>query len=133
MANRNVVEIEKLSVAHAALSSAPLSGAALLHDPAHNKGTAFSLEERRRLGLEGLLPHAVEPLERQVERVLSHLEGLEDDLARYVYLIDLEARSETVFYKTVMSDPKRFIPVLYDPTVADACLQFGNLYRRARG
>ncbi|CAB3807501.1 NAD-dependent malic enzyme [Paraburkholderia ultramafica] len=133
MANRNVVETETLSVATAAPVCAPLTGAALLHDPTHNKGTAFSREERRRLGLEGLLPHAVEPLERQVERVLSHLDGLEDDLARYVYLIDLEARNETVFYRTIMSNPKRFIPVLYDPTVADACLQFGNLYRRARG
>jgi malate dehydrogenase (oxaloacetate-decarboxylating)(NADP+) len=131
MANRNVVETQKLSVAHAA--GVPATGVALLHDPSHNKGTAFSREERRRLGLEGLLPHAVEPLERQVERVLAHLDGLEDDLARYVYLIDLEARNETVFYQTIMSNPKRFIPVLYDPTVADACLQFGNLYRRARG
>ncbi|EUC12395.1 NAD-dependent malic enzyme [Paraburkholderia hospita] len=133
MANRNVVETEMRSVELAALSSAPLTGAALLHDPACNRGTAFSLEERRLFGLEGLLPHAVETLERQVARVLSHLDGLEDDLARYVYLIDLEARNETVFYKTIMSDPKRFIPVLYDPTVADACLQFGNIYRRARG
>lgn len=133
MANRNVVETEQRSVGLAALSSAPLTGAALLHDPACNRGTAFSREERRLFGLEGLLPHAVEPLERQVARVLSHLDGLEDDLARYVYLIDLEARNETVFYKTIMSNPKRFIPVLYDPTVADACLQFGNIYRRARG
>ncbi|WP_114814387.1 NAD-dependent malic enzyme [Paraburkholderia kururiensis] len=129
MAITNAAEAKKLNVRVAA----PLTGAALLHDPAKNKGSAYTREERRQLGLEGLLPHAVESLDRQVERVLSHLDSLDDDLARYVYLIDLEARNETVFYKTIMSDPKRFIPILYDPTVADACLAFGNLYRRARG
>lgn len=129
MATPNTIETRKLSVRPAA----SLSGAALLHDPARNKGSAFSRDERRKLGLEGLLPHTVESLDRQVERVMSHLDSLTDDLARYVYLIDLEARNETVFYRTIMSDPKRFIPILYDPTVADACLEFGNLYRRARG
>src|SRR5471032_1733133 len=129
MVTSNVIENKKTTVRPVA----PLAGAALLHDPALNKGSAFSRDERHRLGLEGMLPHAVEPLERQVERVMSHLDALSDDLARYVYLIDLEARNETVFFKTIMSDPKRFIPILYDPTVADACLEFGNLYRRARG
>ncbi|MGF6920649.1 NAD-dependent malic enzyme [Paraburkholderia sp. 40] len=129
MSTSHTIENKKLAFRPVA----PLTGAALLHEPAHNKGSAFTRDERRRLGLEGLLPHAVEPLDRQVERVLSHLDVLTDDLARYVYLIDLEARNETVFYKTIMSDPKRFIPILYDPTVADACLEFGNLYRRARG
>lgn len=129
MATPNTIETRKLSVRPVA----SLAGAALLHDPARNKGSAFSRDERRKLGLEGLLPHTVESLDRQVERVMSHLDSLTDDLARYVYLIDLEARNETVFYRTIMSDPKRFIPILYDPTVADACLEFGNLYRRARG
>jgi len=106
---------------------------ALLHEPGLNKGTAFTHEQRHALGLEGLLPHAVESLDRQVERVLAHLDGKADDLERYVYLIGLEDRNETVFYKAVMSDPKRFIPILYDPTVADACEAFGSMYRRARG
>ncbi|MEM5317132.1 NAD-dependent malic enzyme [Paraburkholderia sp. JHI869] len=110
-----------------------LTGVALLHNPATSKGSAFTYEERSRFGLEGLLPHAVETLERQVDRVLSHLDRFNDDLARYNYLIELEARNQTVFYKTIMSDPKRFIPILYDPIIADACLEFGNLYRRARG
>jgi malate dehydrogenase (oxaloacetate-decarboxylating)(NADP+) len=113
--------------------AAPPTGTALLHNPAINKGSAFTNEERDRFGLEGLLPHAVETLERQVERVLAHLDRFPDDLARYNYLIELEARNQAVFYKTITSDPKRFIPILYDPTVADACLEFGNLYRRARG
>src|SRR5882672_6774325 len=108
-------------------------GVALLNDPARNKGTAFSSEERRRFGLEGFLPHAVETLDRQVERVMGHLEAKPNDLERYVYLIGLSDRNETLFYRAVMSDPARFIPILYDPTVADACLAFGHIYRRARG
>jgi malate dehydrogenase (oxaloacetate-decarboxylating)(NADP+) len=111
----------------------PLGGVALLDDPIRNKGTAFTAEERRRYGLEGLLPHAVENLDRQVERVLGHLDAKPTDLERYIYLIGLSDRNETLFYRTVMSDPARFIPILYDPTVADACLTFGHIYRRARG
>src|SRR5713226_7221223 len=105
----------------------------LLNDPVRNKGTAFTLEERRRYRLEGLLPYAVDTLDRQVERVTGPLEAKPTDLERYVYLIALSDRNETLFYRTVMSDPARFIPILYDPTVADACLAFGHIYRRARG
>lgn len=108
-------------------------GAAFLGDPTRNKGTAFTLEERRLHGLEGLLPYSVDTIEHQVERVLGHLEAKPTDLERYVYLIGLEDRNETLFYRTVMSDPARFIPILYDPTVAYACLTFGHIYRRARG
>jgi len=110
-----------------------LRGPALLDDPVANKGTAFTPEERRRHGLEGLLPHAVESLDRQVERVMQHLAAKPTDLERYIYLIGLADRNETLFYRAVMSDPVRFIPILYDPTVADACLAFGHIYRRARG
>ena len=110
-----------------------LHGLALLNDPAHNKGTAFSSEERRQYRLEGFLPHSVESLDRQVERVMQHLDAKPNDLERYIYLIGLSDRNETLFYRAVMSDPARFIPILYDPTVADACLAFGHIYRRARG
>lgn len=114
-------------------SNGAMRGLAILDDPVRNKGTAFTLDERRQYGLEGLLPNAVEPLGRQVERVLQHLDAKPSDLERYIYLIGLADRNETLFYRTVMSDPARFIPVLYDPTVADACLAFGHIYRRARG
>jgi malate dehydrogenase (oxaloacetate-decarboxylating)(NADP+) len=110
-----------------------LLGVELLDDAERNKGTAFTLQERRELGLEGLLPHAVETLDRQLERVLEHLEAKPSDLERYIYLIDLGDRNETLFYRTLMSDPARFIPIVYDPTVADACLTFGHIYRRASG
>jgi malate dehydrogenase (oxaloacetate-decarboxylating)(NADP+) len=114
-------------------SAPPLRGVELLDDPRLNKGTAFTPEERRRYGLEGLLPQAVESLDRQLERVMQHLDAKPNDLERYVYLIGLADRDETLFYKTLMSDPARFVPIVYDPTVADACLAFGHIYRRARG
>ncbi|WP_437991865.1 NAD-dependent malic enzyme [Sorangium sp. So ce145] len=114
-------------------SQEPELGRTLLDDPVRNKGTAFTAEERRAYGLEGLLPCAVESLDRQVERVMQHLEAKPTDLERYVYLIGLADRNETLFYRTVMSDPARFVPILYDPTVAEACLAFGHIYRRARG
>src|ERR1700740_1363137 len=110
-----------------------LQDQAPLNDPVCNKGTAFTLEERRKYGLEGLLPHAVESLERQLERVMQHLDAKPSDLERYVYLIGLADRNETLFYRTLMSDPARFVPIVYDPTVADACLAFGHIYRRACG
>src|SRR5258708_21318348 len=90
-------------------------GIALLNDPALNKGKAFTLEEGKRFGLEGLLPPAADTLDRQVERVLGHLDGKPNDLERYIYLVGLSDRNETLFYRTVMSDPARFIPILYDP------------------
>ena len=113
--------------------SETLRGGALLDDPIRNRGTAFTSEERRQYGLEGLLPHSVESLDRQVERVMEHLDAKPNDLERYIYLIGLSDRNETLFYRAVMSDPARFIPILYDPTVAYACLTFGHIYRRARG
>lgn len=108
-------------------------GLAVLNDPVRNKGTAFTEGERRRFGLEGLLPASVESIDRQVERVLGHLYAKPTDLEHYIYLIGLCDRNEVLFYRTVMSDPARFIPILYDPTVADACLTFGHIYRRPRG
>ena len=110
-----------------------LKGIELLDDPVLNKGTAFTESERKEYGLEGLLPHAVETLERQLERVMGHLEQKPNDLEQYVYLMGLCDRNETLFYKTLMSDPARFVPIVYDPTIADACLRFGHLYRRSRG
>ncbi len=109
------------------------AGLDVLDNPGLNKGTAFTLEERRKYRLQGLLPHAVESLDRQADRVLGHLEQKTSDLERYIYLIGLLDRNETLFYRVVMSDPMRFLPIVYDPTVGEACLKFGHIYRRARG
>jgi malate dehydrogenase (oxaloacetate-decarboxylating)(NADP+) len=106
---------------------------AILDDYRRNKETAFTDEEREANELVGLLPPAVETLERQVERVRLHLDAKPSDLEKYIYLNDLAERDETLFYRTVMADPARFLPILYDPTVADACLTFGHIYRRHTG
>ncbi len=108
-------------------------GAGILNDPRLNKGTAFTIAERDKFGLHGLIPHAVETLERQVDRVLGHLDQKPSDLERYIYLSGLLDRNEVLFYRVVMSDPTRFLPIVYDPTVGEACLKFGLIYRRARG
>jgi malate dehydrogenase (oxaloacetate-decarboxylating)(NADP+) len=108
-------------------------GIGLLHDPRRNEGTAFSEEEREREKLVGLLPEAVEDIERQRRRVLQHLGHKSSDIERYVYLIGLLDRNETLFYRVLMSDPARFLPVVYDPTVGEACTKFGHIYRRPRG
>jgi len=109
------------------------TGMSLLNDHVRNHGTAFTLEQRRADHLEGLLPHSVETLSRQAERVLKNLEAEPTDLARYLSLIALSDQNETLFYFVVMSDPAHFIPILYDPTIADACLAYGHIYRRPRG
>ena len=123
----------KVAKTQAAPAAAAAHGEALLNYPLRNKGTAFSANERIQYGLEGLLPPAIESLDRQVDRVLMHLSAKGSDLERYIYLIALSDQNETLFYRTVMSDPARFIPILYDPTVGDACLAFGHIYRRSRG
>jgi malate dehydrogenase (oxaloacetate-decarboxylating)(NADP+) len=110
-----------------------LRGIEVLNNPTLNKGTAFTQKEREDLGLVGLLPAGIETLARQVERVLGHLAQKPTDLERYIYLIGLQDRNETLFFKVVMSDPERFLPIVYDPTVAEACLKFAHIYRRARG
>ncbi|EKN3756877.1 NAD-dependent malic enzyme [Yersinia enterocolitica] len=115
------------------VQTAALQGVALLDDPVLNKGTAFTADERKRLHLEGLLPDAVETIDRQLQRVLDHLKSKTDDIERYIYLLGLCDRNETLFYKTVMSDPARFVPIVYDPTIADACLRYGHIYRRPNG
>jgi malate dehydrogenase (oxaloacetate-decarboxylating)(NADP+) len=108
-------------------------GPALLETPEINKGTAFTEVERSAFRLEGLLPASVETIELQQQRVLQQLGHKTTDLDRYIYMIQLFDSNETLFYHVVMSDPAYFLPILYDPTVAEACLKFGHIYRRPRG
>jgi malate dehydrogenase (oxaloacetate-decarboxylating)(NADP+) len=110
-----------------------LEGTALLNDPVRNRGTAFTEQERSAHRLEGLLPSAVDDLSTQVRRVLGHLSAKPTSLEQYIYLQDLCDRNETLFYATLMSDPARFVPIVYDPTIAEACLTYGHIYRRPRG
>ncbi|MDB5308893.1 MAG: NAD-dependent malic enzyme [Gemmataceae bacterium] len=108
-------------------------GIDLLRDPQLNKSTAFTAAEREALGLTGLLPAAVDTEETQVRRALQQLGQKPTDLERYIFLIQLLDTDETLFYKVLMSDPARFLPIVYDPTVGEACLKFGHIFRRPRG
>jgi len=110
-----------------------LHGIDVLHNAEVNRSTAFTENEREALGLTGLLPTGVETQGNQVRRVMQQLGTKATDLGRYIYLIGLLDTNETLFYKVVMSDPARFLPILYDPTVAEACLKFGHIFRRPRG
>ncbi|MBV1838684.1 NAD-dependent malic enzyme [Acetobacter estunensis] len=114
-------------------SKTSLRGMALLNDGESNHGTGFTQDQRRELGLEGLLPPQVETLDRQVERSLRHVEVKPDDLERYIYLNSLVDQNETLFYKVLRSDPARFVPIIYAPTLARACKLFSHIYRRPRG
>src|ERR1700720_1350905 len=114
-------------------ASHPLRGYALLHNPRLNKGTAFTEAERRAYGLEGLLPPAVTTIELQVARRHAEIANLENDLLRYLVLSDLQARNETLFYSVLMSDPATYMPLVYTPTVGEACQKFGHIFRQARG
>jgi len=108
-------------------------GADLLHDPALNKSTAFTEAERQALGLVGLVPDTTETEDLQLQRVLLQLSHKSSDIDRYIYLTNLLDHDETLFYRTLMSDPARFLPIVYDPTIGEACLKFGHIFRGPRG
>ena len=108
-------------------------GVALLEDPVANKGTAFDTGERRALGLDGLLPPAVETLDQQALRAYEAFTRSGDDLARHVYLRALQDTNEVLFYRLVVDHVEEMLPVVYTPTVGLACQQFSHIYRRSRG
>ena len=108
-------------------------GVALLRDPLLNKGTAFTAEERQALGLKGLLPPHVFSIEEQATRVLENFRRKETELERYIHLVSLQDRNETLFYKVLTDNLEAMMPVVYTPTVGQACQQFGHVFRRPRG
>ena len=114
-------------------TSASPTGYARLRTPRLNKGSAFTLEERSAYGLEGLLPPGVSTLEMQVARTHAELANLDQDLQKYLLLSDLQSRNETLFYAVLMSDPATFMPIVYTPTVGEACQKFDHIFRAARG
>ena len=109
------------------------TGYDLLRNPRLNKGTAFTPAERRAYGLEGLLPPAVTNIELQVARRHAEIANLDSDLQKYLVLSDLQARNETLFYAVLMSDPATYMPLVYTPTVGEACQKFAHIFREARG
>jgi len=109
------------------------TGYDLLHNPRLNKGTAFTEAERRAYGLEGLLPPTVTNLDLQKARRHAEIANLDDDLQKYLVLSDLQVRNETLFYAVLMSDPATYMPLVYTPTVGEACQKFAHIFREARG
>src|ERR1700704_5016593 len=115
------------------MTSTTKHGFELLQDASLNKSTAFTEAEKQSLGLVGLIPDVTETQELQLQRVMMQLAQKSTDLERYIYLINLLDQNEILFYRTVMSDPARFLPIVYDPTIGEACLKFGHIYRQPRG
>jgi malate dehydrogenase (oxaloacetate-decarboxylating)(NADP+) len=109
------------------------TGYALLRNPRTNRGTAFSDEERRNLGVEGLLPPVPTSLDHQIARIHTQLAMLDNDLQKYLFLSDLQARNETLYYAVLMSDPAGFMPLVYTPTVGEASQKFDHIFHAARG
>ena len=110
-----------------------LRGTALLRDPRLNKSTAFTESERQALGLVGLVPEGIDDEDSQINRALLQLGQKPTDLEKYIYLSQLQDWDETLFYRLLMSDPARFLPLVYTPTVGEACVQFGHIMRRPKG
>jgi malate dehydrogenase (oxaloacetate-decarboxylating)(NADP+) len=108
-------------------------GMDILRDPRLNKMTGFSEEEREALGLVGLVPEGIDTETTQVQRVLHQINRKPTDLGKYIYLTALLDNDETLFFRVLMSDPARFMPLVYTPTVGDACQQYGHILRRPRG
>ncbi|MBV5318708.1 MAG: NAD-dependent malic enzyme [Desulfobulbaceae bacterium] len=109
------------------------TGIDLLRDPTLNKGSAFTLEEREALGLTGLLPPRVHTIKEQSQRVLENLRKRSTDIERYGTLIALQDRNKTLFYRVLLDNIEELMPIVYTPTVGQACLEFGHIFRRPRG
>jgi malate dehydrogenase (oxaloacetate-decarboxylating)(NADP+) len=104
-----------------------------LRNPSLNRTTGFTEAEKQGLGIVGLVPDVTESIETQLARVSLQLKQKATDLDRYIYLMNLLEINETLFYHTLMSDPARFLDIVYDPTIAEACLKFDHILRRVRG
>ncbi len=108
-------------------------GEEVLRDPALNKDLAFTAAERKKLGLEGLLPAAVLTIEQQIAMELEHIFSKSDPLEQYIGLIALLDRNETLFYRLLIENLERLTPIIYTPVVGLACQQFSHIFRRPRG
>ncbi len=113
--------------------STTLRGSELLENPALNKGTAFTESERESLGLHGLLPDSIETLEQQLARVDSQYRAWTNDLDRHIYLRQLQDANEVLYAAFVRRNVESTLPVVYTPTVGEACVRFSEMYRRPRG
>lgn len=108
-------------------------GYELIRDPLINKGSAFTTEERRALGLEGLLPVGVNSMDRQESRFLESLVHFKDPMDKYLELAELHDRNEQLFYRVLIDDLPSLMPIVYTPTVGRATREFSHVFRRGRG
>ena len=109
------------------------SGYTLLRDPHHNKGLAFSEQERDAHYLRGLLPPTFLSQELQEKRLMHNLRQYEVPLQRYMAMMDLQERNERLFYKLLIDNVEELLPVVYTPTVGEACQKYGSIFRRPQG
>src|ERR1041385_7766478 len=110
-----------------------LNGRALIENPLLNKGSAFSAEERREFGLLGLVPPHVSTTEEQLARTYGSYKDKSTDLERYIYLVSLQERNETLFYKLLQEHITEMMPIIYTPVVGEGCKLYSRIYRRPRG
>ncbi len=111
----------------------PYAGPSLLEMPLLNKGSAFSREERLEFNLIGLLPQNVESIEEQAERAYRQYQQCYSDLDRHIHLRAIQDDNETLYYHMVMQHLEEMLPIIYTPTVGQACEEFSNIYRSHRG
>ena len=109
------------------------AGSALLETPLLNKGSAFTSDERLSFNLAGLLPPRYETIEEQVSRAYMQYKSFDSAINKHIYLRAIQDNNETLFYRLLQQHLEEMIPIIYTPTVGDACEQFSDIYRSARG
>jgi len=111
----------------------PYAGPSLLETPLLNKGSAFSKEERTSFNLTGLLPPRFESIDEQVDRAYRQYRSFQNNINKHIYLRAIHDNNETLFFKLVQNHLAEMMPIIYTPTVGDACEQFSDIYRSSRG
>ena len=109
------------------------SGQALLHDPLLNKGSAFTAQERDAFGLAGFLPAHTSTLEEQLQRTYENYRRKDSAIEKHVFLRSLQDRNETLFYALLVNHLEEMVPIVYTPTVGDACRDYSHIFRSPRG